>query len=68
VILLLEVELFDQIGSLSTVEASDNIQGFVFESKCGMEVSASVQICDLVPGISAYIVHLAFVHTFWWQA
>ena len=51
VVALFQVELLDQISSLATVEASNNVKGFVVKGKGGVEVSSGVQICNLGPSI-----------------
>jgi len=57
-----DVVLFYQVGALATIEASNDVEGLVIEGDRGVEVSPGVQTCDLRPGVTRDIVHLALVH------
>ena len=63
-IAFLKVKFLNQIGSLSSIEAGNNIQRLIIEGKSSMEVSFGVKICHLCPGITLNVVNFAFVHTF----
>lgn len=59
---LSQVKFLDQIGSLTTVEASNNVQTLVLERKSGMEIALGIQVGNLCPLIAGHIINLAFVH------
>ena len=64
---VLQVKLFYKVGSLAAVKPSYYVKVLVFESESRVEVSSGIQVGDLSPRVSVDIIHLAFVHAFWWQ-
>ena len=42
VIALLQIEFLNQVRSLTSVETSHNVQRFIIEGKCSVEISACV--------------------------
>lgn len=65
---LCEVKFLNEVGSLAAIEPSNYVEILIIKCKGCMEVSASVQVGKLGPGIGLDIVHLTFVHAFWRQA
>ena len=51
VVSFLEVKFFDEVGPLTTIEASNHIESFIVESQGRVEVPSSVQVGNLCPSI-----------------
>ena len=60
----LDVVLLDQVGPLTAVEASNDVQRLVVEGNRSVEVSSGVETGDLCPCVAADVVDLALVHGF----
>ena len=62
-----QIKLFNKIGSLTSIETSDNIQSFVFKCQSSMEISSCIKVCYLIPLISTNVINFTFVHALWRQ-
>ncbi len=58
----LDVILFNKVGTLATIKASNYIKRLVVKGYSCVEVPASVQTGDLGPSVTAHIIHFALVH------
>jgi hypothetical protein len=56
------VEFFDKICPLATVETSNHVQSRVVKCNRGVEVPSCVERSDLSPGVRCHIIHFTFVH------
>ena len=62
-----DVILFNEVGSLATIETSNYIESLVIECDCSMEVSSRVETGHLSPRITSNIVYFTLVHALTWQ-
>jgi len=58
----LDVILFNQVRSLTTIETRNDVKGLVVKSYCCVEIPACIQTGNLSPSVAANIVNFAFVH------
>ena len=61
------VELLNQIGPLSSIEPSNDIECLVVEGYGGVEVPPCVETGDLCPCVTSYIIDFTFVHRLTWE-
>ena len=57
-----DIVLFDQIRSLATVKARNNVERCIVKGNRRVEIASSVEARNLRPSIGGNIVHFALVH------
>lgn len=57
----------NEVCPLTSIKSSNNIQSLIVECYCSVEVSTSIQACNLSPSVWSNIIDFAFVHWFTWK-